>query len=207
MDETIDMKIIEQKTVRLSHEDGLLELVMGICMMSMSMRLISRLFVFMLIVPVLFFGPVLGFLKKYFTYPRIGYVKLVPDRAKDAIGGIGILTFIFAAILAAVLLYLGRAGEFGAWMKWIPLWAGIVIGIMFFCLGSKTGAHRYLVFAVWSLAVGIMLSVTGFKTIEAGVLLYFLMMGGFLAVCGLVQFVIFLGKYPKLGQEAANVKE
>lgn len=207
MDETIDMKKIEQKTVRLSHEDGLLELVMGFCMMSMSMRLISRLFVFMLIVPVLLFGPVLGFLKKYFTYPRIGYVKLVPDSPKEAIGGVGILTFIFAAILAVVLLYLGRAGEFGAWMKWIPLWAGIVIGVMFVCLGTKTGAHRYWVFAVWSLSAGILLSVTGFETIEAGVLLYFLVMGGFLAVCGLVQFVVFLGKYPKLEQEAANVKE
>jgi hypothetical protein len=207
MEEAIDIKKIEQKAAGISHEDGLLELVMGFCMMAMSIRLISRMFVFMLIVPVLLFGPALGILKKYFTYPRIGYVKLVPDRAKEAIGGIGILTFIFAAILAVVLLYLGRAGEFGVWMKWIPSWAGIVIGVMFVCLRSKTGAHRYWVFAVWSLAVGILLSVRGFETIEAGVLLYFLVMGGGLVVCGFVQFVIFLGKYPKLEQEAANVKE
>lgn len=207
MEEAIDIKKIEQKAAGISHEDGLLELVMGFCMMAMSMRLISRMFVFMLIVPVLLFGPALGILKKYFTYPRIGYVKLVPDRAKEAIGGIGILTFIFTAILAVVLLCLGRAGEFGVWMKWIPSWAGIVIGVMFVCLGSKTGAHRYWVFAVWSLAAGILLSVTGFETIEAGVLLYFLVMGVGLVVCGLVQFMIFLGKYPKLEQEAANVKE
>jgi len=67
MEQEIDLKEIEQKTFRDSQQDGLLELVMGICMVTMSTRLISPVLVFMLALPVLLFGPVLVAMRKRFT--------------------------------------------------------------------------------------------------------------------------------------------
>ena len=207
MEQEIDLKEIEQETFRESNQDGLLELVMGICMAAMSTRLISRVLVVMLILPVIFFGPVLVAMRKRYTYPRIGYVKLIPDKPKEVIGAIFLITLIVIVVLAIIFFLLGDVRDFNLWLKWIPVWAGVVLAGMFSSFGSKSGCARYYIFALWSLISGFVLSILNFEAVETGTLLYFLVMGCLLIPWGLVTFIRFLQKSTKRLQEVSDGKE
>ncbi|MHC4242844.1 MAG: hypothetical protein ACYS3N_20360 [Planctomycetota bacterium] len=201
MKQEIDLKEIEQKTFRESNQDGLLELVMGICMAAISTRLISRVLVVMLVLPLILFGPVLVALRKRYTYPRIGYVKLIPDKPKEVIGAIFLITLIVIVVLAIIFFLFGDVRDFNLWMKWIPVWGGVVLAGMFSSFGSKSGCLRYYIFAIWSLISGLVLSVLRFEAVETGTLLYFLAMGALLIPWGMVTFIRFLRRYSKQVKE------
>ncbi len=204
MKQQIDLKKIEQKAFSQSQQDGLMELVMGICLLAMSTRLLSRVLIGMFPIAIVLFGPVLNALRNRFTYPRTGYVKLVEDKPKDAIAGIALVILIVIALLAVSFILFADVRDFGLWMKWVPLWAGIMLAIMFVSLVAKSPAARYYIFAVYSFVVGLLLSILRFAEVETGTLLYFLAMGAFLTPFGLVLFIRFLQKYPKPAQELTN---
>jgi len=204
MTQEIDLKNIEQKTFRQSQQDGLMELVMGICMLAISTRLFSRLFIFMMVIPVLLFGPLLALMRRHFTDPRIGYVKLIPDKPKSVITGIFLVTLVVVGAMAVAFFFFGDVRDFNLWMRWCPFWGGTVLAGMFSSLTSKSGAVRYYIFAGWSFLSGVVLSLIEFDVVETGVLLYFAVMGGLLIPFGLIQFAMFLHKYPKPGQEVLD---
>jgi len=202
MTQEIDLKNIEQKTFRQSQQDGLMELVMGICMLAISTRLFSRYLIFMLALPVFLFGPLLALMRRRFTHPRIGYVKLIPDKPKSVIAGIALITLVVIAVMAVAFFFFGNVRDFNLWLRWCPFWGGTVLAGMFSSLASKSGAMRYYIFAGWSFLSGITLSVLDFEAVETGTLLYFAVMGGLLVPFGLVQFVMFLRKNPKAAKES-----
>lgn len=204
MEQQVNLKEIEQKAFRISQQDGLMELVMGICLLAMSTRLFSRILIGMFPLAMLLFRPVLNTMRKRFTYPRTGYVKLVEDKPKDAIVGIVLTTLIVIAVLAVAFILLADVGDFGLWLKWVPLWAGVVLAIMFISLAAKSATTRYYIFALWSLVYGLVMSILNFEPIETGTLLYFLAMGALLTPSGLVLFLRFLRKYPKPPVEVIN---
>lgn len=204
MDKEIDIGSVERKTFADSQQDGLLELVMGACMIAISTRLFSRVLVVMLILPVILFHPFLEMMRKRFTYPRTGYVKLVPDKPKEAIAGISLVSIAVLGILAVAFLIFGGIGDFDLWLRWCPFWGGTVLAGMFSSFASKSGAVRHYVFAAWSLLAGIALSLIKFDAVETGMLLYFAVMGALLIPFGLVQFAAFLRAHPKPLEETQN---
>ena len=204
MKQQVDLKEIEQKAFSQSQQDGLMEFVMGICLLAMSTRLFSRVLIGMFPLAMLLFRPVLNAMRKRFTYPRTGYVKLIPDKPKDAISGIALITLIVIAVLAVAFILFAAVGDFGLWLKWVPLWAGVVLAIMFVSLAAKSGTIRYYIFALWSVLYGLVLSILNFEPIETGTLLYFLAMGALLTPSGLVIFIRFLRKFPKPAEELTN---
>ena len=204
MKQQVDLKKIEQKAFSQSQQDGLMEFVMGICLLAMSTRLFSRVLIAMFPLAMLLFRPVLNAMRKRFTYPRTGYVKLVEDKPKDAIAGIALITLIVIAVLAVAFILFADVGDFGLWLKWVPVWAGVVLAIMFISLAAKSGTIRYYIFALWSVLYGLVLSILNFEPIETGTLLYFLAMGALLTPSGLVIFIRFLRKFPKPAEELNN---
>ncbi|MHC4461428.1 MAG: hypothetical protein ACYS6W_14735 [Planctomycetota bacterium] len=204
MKQEVDFKEIEQKAFRDSQQDGLLEFVMGMCLLIMSTRLISRVLIVMFPLAMLLFKPVLEALRKQFTYPRIGYVKLIPDKPKDTVGAIAVVTLIVIAIMAVAFVLFANVRDFNLWLKWVPVWGGTVLAGMFCSFASKSGAPRYYAYALWSVITGLALSIIKFEPIETGTLLYFLVMGALLIPCGMVLFIRFLRKYPETVKEAQN---
>lgn len=202
MESSLDIKKIEKKAYRESQQDGLMEFVMGICLLAMSTRLLSRVLIGMFPIAMILFSPILSAMRKRFTYPRTGYVKLVEDKPKDAITGITLVTLIIIAVLAVAFILFADVGDFGLWLKWVPLWAGVVLAIMFVSLAAKSATTRYYIFALWSLLYGLVLSILDFEPVETGTLLYFLAMGALLTPSGLVIFIRFLRKYPESAKEA-----
>lgn len=201
MESSLDIKQIEKKAYRESQQDGLMEFVMGICLLAMSTRLLSHVLIGMFPIAILLFGPLLNAMRKRFTYPRTGYVKLVEDKPKDAVTGIALVTLIVIAVLAVSFILFANVSNFGLWMKWVPFWAGIMLAVMFVSLAARSAVARYYIFAVYSLVAGLVLSILQFAEVETGTLLYFLAMGVFLTPFGLVLFICFLRKYPESTKE------
>ncbi|MHC4353806.1 MAG: hypothetical protein ACYS0H_13935 [Planctomycetota bacterium] len=140
MGKQIDIGSVERKAFADSQQDGLLELVMGVCMIAISTRLFSRVLVVMLVLPVILFHPLLETMRKRFTYPRIGYVKLIPDKPKEVITGISLVSIAVLAILAIAFLIFGGIRNFDLWLRWCPFWGGTVLAGMFSSFASKSGA-------------------------------------------------------------------
>jgi len=207
MKQDVDFKEIEQKAFRDSQQDGLMEFVMGVCLLAMSTRLFSRVLIGMFPLAMVLFSPFLNAMRRRFTYPRAGFVKLIPDRPKDAIAGIALITLVVIAVLAVAFILLADVRNFGLWLKLVPLWAGVVLGVMFVSLAAKSGTGRYYIFTLWSVISGISLSIADFEPVETGTLLYLLVMGAFLTPFGLVLFIRFLRKYPAPAQEVLDGKE
>jgi len=204
MEQQVDIKKIEQKAFTQSQQDGLMEFVMGICLLAMSTRLLSRALIGMFPIAMLIFRPALTAMRKRFTYPRTGFVKLVEDKPKDAIAGIALVTLIVIAVLAVAFIIFADVTDFGLWIKWVPLRAGVVLAIMFVSLAAKSANKRYYIFSLYSLVAGFVLSLTQFAKVETGTLLYFLTMGAFLTPFGLVLFIQFLHRHPKPALEVIN---
>jgi hypothetical protein len=204
MSKEIDVSNIERKTFADSQQDGLLELVMGICMIAISTRMFSRVLVVMLVLPVILFHPLLEAMRKRFTYPRIGYVRLIPDKPKEVISGIFLVSVAVAVIMVIVFLIFGDVRNLELWLRWCPFWGGTVMAGMFSSFASRSGAVRHNIFAVCSLLAGILLSLINFDAVETGTLLYFAVMGAILVPFGLAQFVTFLKKHPKSLEETQN---
>lgn len=181
-----------------------MEFVMGICLLAMSTRLLSPVLIGMFPIAIILFGPILNALRNRFTYPRAGFVKLVEDKPRDVITGIALVTLIIITVLAVAFIIFADIRDFGLWMRWVPLWAGIIIAVMFVSLSAKSAAARYYIFAVYSFVVGLLLSILRFAEVETGTLLYFLAMGAFLTPFGLVLFIRFLHRYPKSTEELTN---
>ncbi|NQT82007.1 hypothetical protein HQ563_03230 [bacterium] len=197
----ISLKETERKAFRDSQQDGLMEIVIGICLVAMSARLLSRPLIFTLAFPLFLPRILLPALRKRFTYRRIGYVKLIPDEAKKIVPGIFLILLILIAVMAVALLLFGDVSDFDLWVKWCPALFGTQLAGLFLSLASKTGSVRHCVFAVWSVVSGFVSSILNFEFRTAGVFIYFLMMGGLLALWGLVLFIRFLRKFPTPAEE------
>ena len=107
-----------------------------------------------------------------------------------------------AALIVGIVL--GVLRKLGQTERSKPVWAGVVIGIMFVSLAAKSRTTRYYIFALYSVVAGFFLSILRFEVVETGTLLYFLAMGVFLIPSGLILFIRFLRKYPKPAEELNN---
>lgn len=204
MSSEMNLKEFEREAYRVSQEDGLFELVVGFCLVAMAGRLLSRYLIFTLSFPLFLPWLLIPALRKRITYPRVGYVKMLPEKPQE-VGGVFILMFALIAFLAVALLIFGDVGNFSLWVKWFPAVFGVQLAGLFADLASKSGAARNYVFAVWSVLSGIVLSLLNFEFDTAGVFLYFLGMGIPLALWGLVLFIRFQRKYPIPPEETVNV--
>lgn len=204
MSSEMNLTNIERKTQRAWQEDGFFELVVGLCLVAMAGRLLSRYLIFTLAVPLFLPWLLIPALRKRITYPRVGYVKMLPEKPQE-VGGVFILIFALIAVLAGVLLIFGDVGNFSLWVKWFPAVFGAQLAGLFLSLASKSRATRNYVLAAWSVLSGIVVSIPKFEFDTAGVFLYFLAMGIPLALWGLALFLRFLRKYPMPVEETVNV--
>jgi hypothetical protein len=205
MSSEIDIKKIEQKTYRDAQQDGMTEILMGICLAALAGRVYSIVFTFVLIFPFLLLGPVLQIIRKRFTYPRIGYVKLVDEKPRQLLTGIFLFMIALVVIFALAFIIFGDVRDWDMWMRWLPAWLGILLVGMFFSFVKKSGDSIHYVFAVLSLAGGLALSVIGFKSIHTGLMLYLLLMGLTLISYGLIKLILFRRRFPKSEKEVGHV--
>ena len=190
---------MEKQSWRYSMQDGLAEILLGILLIVAGV-LLSRDLPFGF-VPLLFII-VIAFLyekiRKRFTYPRIGRVKLHEDEPKRTAGGIFLYMFIVAVCMAVAMFVIFREITSHLIYRSLPIFfALMLLGAMTYSHG-KSGSKRYYVYAAIALVSAPLFSLIDFGSKLAGLGYYLLFIGSLFTVIGLVIFVRFLRKYPPL---------
>ena len=204
MSPKIDIKKIEQRTYREAQRDGMMEILMGISLAALIGRVYSVAFTFVFILPILLLGPVLQTIRKRFTYPRIGYVRLIDEKPRTLLTGIFLSMLALVVVFALAFIIFGDATDWDLWMRWLPAWLGILLVGMFHALASKSGDSIQYAFALLSLVCGLTVSIIGFRSMRTGLTLYLLIMGITLFIYGMIKLILFRRRSPMPEKEVGN---
>ncbi len=204
MTETINLKELEKKAYRDSQQDGLMELMMGLILMAFGGFFYSTVFVFYILL-ILFSGRIVESIRKRYTYPRIGFVKFPQENLKHNLTGVFLFEFAVIVIIFTLISLFGDVTDYSQWVKWSPLFFGMILVGPFAHVASKSGSVLYTGYAVLSVILGGFFSLIEFGSGCTGLILYLVFIGGFLVLCGLVIFIRFLRKYPLPVKEVSGV--
>nr|QNO46761.1 hypothetical protein DEIDBPHB_00010 [Methanosarcinales archaeon ANME-2c ERB4] len=195
MSAAIDLLEIEKKAYRDSQQDGLMEIVMGVILMTFGGFFYSPIFAFYILL-IVFSGKIVEFVRRRYTYPRIGSVKFREEDPKDVLTGVLLFELAVIVIMFTLISISGDVKDYSLWVNWAPLFFGMILVGPFAHAASRSGSIRYYGYAILSVILGIFFSLVEFGSGCTGLILYLVLIGGFLALGGLAIFIRFLRKYP-----------
>ena len=159
MDEKINLKEIERKAYLSYHQDGLLDVFIGMFILAFGFYILSESkFPIMAVLPALLV-PVWASVKKKITYPRIGYVKFGKStktrRTKSMLLLSGVLTLLlgFGVFLTITL----RRGPLPLWLIVMGAYgmiiAGGIVAAILSVVAYINGINRLYVYAAMFFAM------------------------------------------------------
>lgn len=202
MSTSINLKHVEQKAYRLIHEDGLLDLGLGVYVGGFALiPLVNRIiqddfWSSMILLPVyllVFLGYRFG--KKWITVPRIGLLNYSASRKKK----LSTITAVTAVLL--FIIFLGGIWSFLNFskMNFSPLFVLSGCAFLGFCLAAYLLAlPRLFVYAVLTAAAGPVGEVlwVNFRTAHHGIPLTFGITALVMILIGIILLIRFFIKYP-----------
>ena len=191
----IDLKALERRAYLSYHEDGVLDIFIGLGALFFGLFMLTDMFWMAGVFPAIF-TPVYVSAKRSITIPRIGYVKFGPQRARTpmlAILGIGIALFL--CFLVGLVGFAGYDIIPPAFFAWLRAYHMLVLGaIVAVALGGTaliTGLRRLYAYA----ALTVLLFAGGYL-LGAPAWLQVLALGGLILCSGVALLIRFLRRYP-----------
>ena len=172
-----------------------MEVMMGLILMTFGGFFYSPIFAFYILL-IIFSGKIVEFIRRRYTHPRIGFVKFHEENPKDALTGVFLFEFAVIVIIFTLISIFGDVKDYSLWVKWSPLFFGMILVGPFAHAASRSGSIRYTGYAILSVVLGLFFSLIEFGPGYAGLILYLVFIGAFLFLSGLVIFSQFLRKYP-----------
>jgi hypothetical protein len=206
MSAAIDLLEIEKKAYRDSQQDGLMEVMMGLILMTFGGFFYSPIFAFYILL-IVFSGKIVESIRRRYTHPRIGFVKFHEENLKDALTGVFLFEFAVIVIIFTLISIFGDVKDYSQWVKWSPLFFGMILVGPFAHAASRSGSIRYAGYAILSVVLGVFFSLIEFGSGCAGLILYLVLIGAFLFLSGLVIFSQFLRKYPLPAEDGSYASE
>jgi hypothetical protein len=199
MSQEQDFKRLKQKTYQSFHEDGLIDIVIGLAMIGfgLNMALDNSAFFFFSWMPIVFYVP----FKNRITVPRIGYVKF-PATSRIAIGAV--LAVLLVLLLGVFIFFLGGPNLLPVEISSLlsenyMLFLGIVATLFFAGAGLLTGITRFYAYALLIVALFI-----GARWLGVSPPIYVLSTGLVIEAVGIGMLVRFLRKYPTASEGRAH---
>ena len=206
MSETLDLNELERSAYRESEQDGLAELALGITVLAWAAFVAFRgPFTAALVVALLLLQPrAWGFVRARLTHPRIGRVRLRPDKARSVLPGVLSYIALIVALMAIAFMLFGSAKNPALWWRWLPFFVGMMLVGALAHAHSRSGSPRYTVFALLAAGAGLAVSLVHFPSPERRLVVYLLGMGFFFALAGTVVLVRFLRQHPVAAECSAD---
>lgn len=213
----LDLKSLEKKAFRATHQDGLWDIYMGGVVMSMAVLAYSeasdafplvRFSIFLLGLGAAYLIFWAG--KKYVTTPRLGQVKFGPQRQKRKRTQVLVLSgivFVQAAILIGTIFlwknpqWAMRLG-FGLANQDLERLIVAIIGAMF--VGPSVALISYFNDFLRGYYIAFIVSLGVFSLIWFGKPIYLIAAGFLIIVPGVILFVRFIRKYPRPPAEVTH---
>ncbi|MCB8992104.1 MAG: hypothetical protein H6665_15890 [Ardenticatenaceae bacterium] len=199
MSQKTDFELLRKKAYFSYHEDGLLDLVIGLSILGFGLNMAADNAAF-LVASWIWFVVYMP-MKNRITFPRLGYVRIDKERSMAK----RLMVMLFVGVVAG-LLFLGMVVFEtqntlpAAFTDWLRTYHMMLIGGLFALplLGAWlwTGVQRFWVYAV-------LLELLIFAGIQVGIepATYTMLPGGVIALSGLGFLLRFIRKYPVLEGE------
>jgi hypothetical protein len=113
MTQEIDLKELEKKAYRDSQQDGLMEVMMGLILMTFGGFFYSPIFAFYILL-IIFSGKIVEFVRRRYTYPRIGVVKFHRENPKDALTGVFLFELAVIVIMFTLISIFGNVTDYSS---------------------------------------------------------------------------------------------
>ena len=197
MSQEQDFKKLQQRTYQSYHQDGLIDIIIGLAIIGFGLMLAfdSSVFLFMSWMPIIFYVP----FKNRITVPRIGYVKFSSSNLKLAMAlGTGLLVMLFIVGLYLFAVSDNISFQVKEWLGQY-LWLGGIVAVCFLGAALLTGITRFYAYAGLILlifSVGTWLAIQPFFIVITSGLL--------IEITGFWLLVRFLVKYPLNSGESTH---
>jgi hypothetical protein len=200
MGERINLDEIERRAYLSYHEDGLIDIVLGIGLFIASLWVYAEMIWLMGGVIVALTPMYMGMKRKY-TFPRIGEVTFSKDRTKRSQNSMTFLVIMNAVgVLLGFVFWMAFSGDTRP--QWIlimidnfPVVLGIAGGVIWAVVGYITDLTRFYRYSAATLVV-----IGSANFIPTPFIAHMLLLSGIVMVSGYMQFQIFKGKHPKVGE-------
>ena len=217
MSTSLNLKEIERKAFRSTHQDGLWDIYIGGIILSMAMMLnpgegdtflASRLWVYIICMGIsglIFMGG-----KKFITTPRLGQVKFAPPRRRRlrtmALVLAGIVALHILLVTGSVLFWrhpewAARLGIAGMGANMERLLVSVISGLM---VGPSMVLIAYFNDFTRGYYIAFMLSLAAFSLVWFSEPLFLIAVGLLVIIPGLVLFIRFLRQYPLPPREVSH---
>ena len=194
MIQNLNLKEIEKKTYFSFHQDGIIDLFVGLSFMLYGIVLLwgNPALIGLCFLPTLLIMPV----KKWLTQPRMGIVRFAQNRKKK-ITKTGIVVLILGILVFLSITLFQKNGSLSSWLdQYFLILFGLIVAIPPFIGAVTLGVSRYY---GYGLLILITFSIGNFIRDSFPVL--FLILGGIFFGIGLILLVRFLIQYPKPDRE------
>ena len=200
MSQEQDFKKLQQRTYQSNHQDGLIDMIIGLSMIGfgLNMAFDSSVFLFMSWMPIIFYVP----FKNRITVPRIGYVKFSSSNLRLAVAlCAGLLVMLFVVGLYLFVVSDNISLQLREWLGQY-LWLGGLVAVCFLGAALLTGITRFYAYAGLILlifSVGTWLAIQPFFIVITSGLL--------IEITGVWLLVRFLRKYPLASEKGSHESE
>jgi hypothetical protein len=209
VNEKIDLKELEQKTYNEFLIDGITEILLGLMLLFFPVMYMNPVFVAFIPFYVFIVAPqILEKIRQRTTYPRIGRVefKEVEDFSniyfkKSLLEVLLLLVCAVIITFLAMIIFEGKILEMDQWYSWVPLLFGLIMFGPSVFLVEKTGKKNYYSFVIFCSLLGLTISILDFPNVFDGVYLYFLVLGIFILLYGIIKYFRFIQTYPVIDIE------
>jgi hypothetical protein len=201
MSPTTEFKLLERRAYLSYHQDGVIDIIVGLGMLGFGIYLaIDQLF-FMLAAWLFLMAYVP--LKRWITVPRFGYIEFSLVRTHSQKRR-GLISMTFLVILLAFILLVGIPGVLpGGILTTLRIYKELLFGIIFvFLLFGAALMSELIRFSAYA-GLAVLLTVMAYW-LWLPAYAYTLALGGLILLSGLWMLTRFLRRYPLVPEEGSN---
>jgi hypothetical protein len=196
MSTTPEFAATEKRVFSAFWQDGVLDLLAGVALLSIGIAWLLHLFWLTAVVP----GPFVvmwPILRRTITEPRLGQVRFQVERRHSLLHGsiavlcLGLISFGF------MVIRLYRGGDESALLRWLtPAIPSLLLALLALSIFGVLRLLRLLVYAAVLVAAGLIVAALdlepGWAMLSVGVVI---------TITGMVRLIRFLREFPRLPQE------
>lgn len=199
MTQNINLKDIEKKVYMSYHQDGILDISLGLLILLFGIAMYTHLIAFVGLIPILVL--VAGYLaKKLITIPRMGYVNFSNSRNSKERRKISFWLLLGIVVLGAVLIGLAKRNISPGLDSVLQVYPLLVLAVIFSLL-IISAALMFGTDHLYSYAALVLIVLIPCQYPYAAEPPRVIFVGAFIMFCGLLIFIRFLHKYPLSAEE------
>jgi hypothetical protein len=199
MSQHVDVKNMERNSHIHYHQDGLIDVLAGLCILGFGIGLVTDLAWLVGIIPVAFL-PLLQEAKQSITVPRMGDVQPIQTWQKKLTLVVGVLAGVLVLALTAgmALFWAQTQGKVPSWLQiWLRDYLDLTLGLSGALVMSTVAflleIHRWHLYALLTLAV-----LAGGDLLGVSIPLAVVLIGAVVLLSGLGVLAWFLHKHPSV---------